>query len=655
MLSLWECGDPTLLLNKMNSTTLKTSTFDIDRLNNFLKINLLVVPDSEETLNLLKMRVTKKKPGIVNWLLKNYLFFRVPLFKPDRFLEATLPFARVFVSRPFLYCLFFIGFLGLFQVIRQWNSFTHTFLYFFSLQGVIIYGLAILASKFFHELGHAYTSKYYGLRVPTIGLAFLILWPVLYSDNTEAWRIKNRRSRINIVAAGILAELALALIATFFWGILPDGPLRSVCFITATITWISSLLINMSPFLRFDGYYLFADFLEMPNLHTRSFEFGKWHMRKTFLGLNTGCPENLPSSKRRLIILFAYFTWLYRLILFTGIAIVIYHFSFKLLGVFLFIMEIMWFIILPVYREFNMWWKNRLQIGINKKLIATFSALCLSLTLLFIPINTKINLPALIKPGIPYRIYPPFSARLTKITVSDGSLLKQGELMFLFDSPFLDSKIKRLHIQVKTLVIQLKRSSQKSELIEQQHVIQQKLSSSLTELEGYVQRKQQLSIKAPTTGIIKDIPVGLVPGRWVNSNQLLSVLVKTKDIIIESYSNENQLSRISPDDHALFYPETGDFAPIECRVKTINKTSSRILDEPYLASTYGGKLAVRVSSDKLVSYQSLYRILLVPEQDDFHMSQQIHRGNIIIFGRPESIAIGAFRKAIAVIIRESSF
>ncbi len=656
MLNHWKKAQPDTLLETINqTTTLLITSQDITLLNDFLKRNLLVVPDSKEALELIKARIKKKKPGTLTWLLKNYLFFRLPLFKPDHFLDTTLPFARLFISRPFLYLLTTIGLLGLFLTLRQWESFIHTFLYFFSTQGLILYGLAIFLSKLLHELGHAYTSKYYGLHVPTMGIAFLVLWPVLYSDNSEAWRIKSRSSRVHIVAAGTLVELALALIATFLWSFLSDGPLRSACFVTATVTWISSVLINMSPFLRFDGYYLLSDLWEMPNLHTRAFVLGKWQMRKFLLGLKTPCPENLPLQKRRLLIFFAYFTWIYRLILFTGIALLVYNFFFKLLGVTLFILEVIWFIALPIYKELFMWWKKRTQIGINSRVLLTFLGLATLIVLLLVPLNTKVNVPGLMKPGVPYRIYPQFSARIQKITVSDGSSVKQGALLFEFDSPHLDFQISNLQIKVEMLTIQLKRYSQKTELIEQQHVIQQRLTSSLTELQGYLKQKQQLKITAPADGVIKDMAVGLVRGKWVNSNDFLAVLVKTDETVLEGYPNEHQLARISPNDQARFYPESGDYTPIPCRVNSINKTSSRILDEPYLASLYGGDLPVRMDKDKLISDQSLYRVLLIPQASELALPAQVHRGTIVINGIPQSIALRALRKVTAVFIRESGF
>ncbi|THB78378.1 MAG: peptidase [Desulfobulbaceae bacterium] len=654
MLSAWHQGQSDKVRAQVNATTtLAITDDDILGLNRFLATNLLAAPGAN--LDYIRARIKRKKPSTFALILQNYLFFRIPLFKPDRFLEATLPFARLFVTPVMLVILAIIGVLGLLQVIRQWETFTATFLYFFTLKGLILYGAAVLLSKFLHELGHAYTSKYYGLRVPTMGVAFLILWPVLYSDNSDAWRLKSKSARMRIVAAGTMVETALALIATFMWGVLPDGPLRSACFITATVTWVSSLLINLSPFLRFDGYYLLSDFWETPNLHTRSFELGKWFLRKTLWGFDAGCPENLPENKKRLLIIFAYFTWLYRLILFLGIALLIYSFFFKVLGIILFSLEIAWFILLPILRETGVWWKQRDRIGMNRNVLVTGFISLLLISLIFFPFDTKIHLPAIIKPGVSVRLYPPFSAQLNKIMVENSTRVKEGQLLFSLQAPYIESMLERLTIRTEMLSTQLKRFQQDSNLIEQQRIIQRKLSQSLTELEGFRRKQEQLYIYAPADGIISDMSPSLSTGKWVHGSEQLGVFIHLGVPHIEGYADENEIDRIEIDNDAKLYYESGDRSPVGGRVKSIDRASSRILEEPYLASIYEGSLPVRVLDDKLFSEKSLYRVLIALDGQKSISGQQVSRGTIVISARRESLATRAVRKIIAVIIRESSF
>ena len=127
------------------------------------------------------------------------------------------------------------------------DRFKSTFLYFFNWNGLLLYAFSLVAVKAIHELGHAYTAKNFGCNVNSMGIAFLVFFPFLYTDNTNAWRLRDHRKRLTINFAGISTELHLAIIATFFWGISEPGLFKSVAFFVATTSWVSSLLINISP------------------------------------------------------------------------------------------------------------------------------------------------------------------------------------------------------------------------------------------------------------------------------------------------------------------------------------------------------------------------------------------------------------------------
>ncbi len=151
-----------------------------------------------------------------------------------------------------------------------------------------------------------------------------------------------------IGGAGVTVELVLACLATFAWPFLAEGPLKSLAFSIATVGWVLSLAINLNPLMRFDGYYLFADALGIDNLQSRAFSLGRWRMRELLFGLGAKPPEQFDKKTTRILVWFAWAVWIYRLILFTGIALLVYYMSFKILGLVLFAVEIIYFIAKPV-------------------------------------------------------------------------------------------------------------------------------------------------------------------------------------------------------------------------------------------------------------------------------------------------------------------
>ncbi len=146
-------------------------------------------------------------------LLHNYLFFRIPLIRPDRLLDWLYPRIRPLLSRRFFIMTALLGLFSLFLVARQWDIFIATFLGFLSWEGAAAFGVSLALVKVLHEAGHAIACRHFGLRVPSIGVAFIVMWPVMYTDASEAWRLQSRRARLLIASAGMLVEVTVASMA----------------------------------------------------------------------------------------------------------------------------------------------------------------------------------------------------------------------------------------------------------------------------------------------------------------------------------------------------------------------------------------------------------------------------------------------------------
>nr|MCH9639967.1 peptidase [Betaproteobacteria bacterium] len=172
MLRYWSTANSQELIKKISAETVFNPTEeDVSALISFLHSNRLTVQSHiQQSAEYLSQH---QKYNASRWkrLFSQYLFFRVPLFRPDIFLNRTYPFVKKFCTSTLLYLVTLIGILGIYFVSRQWDVFVHTFLHFFTFQGALIYAVALMGTKTFHELGHAYTAKHYGCRVPSMGVA----------------------------------------------------------------------------------------------------------------------------------------------------------------------------------------------------------------------------------------------------------------------------------------------------------------------------------------------------------------------------------------------------------------------------------------------------------------------------------------------------
>ncbi len=334
ILSRWDAKSADEILAEVHADTICRATrADVEELLRFLYINHLMRDPPQGGYRAYVQQAEAGQQSWVTWLVHHYLFFKIPLLRPDRFLRATLPFVAWLYSRTVAWTLVGVGVVGLYLVSRQWDTFVATFLHFFTLRGLVLYGLCLAIVKVFHELGHAYTATRYGCRVPTMGIAVIVMMPMLYSDTSDAWKLTSRRQRVAIGAAGMIVECGLAAVALFMWSFLDDGVMRSLMFIVATTSLMVGAAINLNPFMRFDGYYVLADLLGFANLHDRAFAFGRWQLRRLLFGLDMPMPEPVTTTQRRFLVWFAWGVWAYRFMLFLGIALLVYHFFFKVLGV----------------------------------------------------------------------------------------------------------------------------------------------------------------------------------------------------------------------------------------------------------------------------------------------------------------------------------
>ncbi|MBF0381374.1 MAG: HlyD family efflux transporter periplasmic adaptor subunit [Magnetococcales bacterium] len=657
ILSRLDIGDLQQISDRVNSeTTLHTTPQQVTSLIQFLEVNNLMIAAGEEGFNRLCKQLEAKKKSLFTWILHTYLFFRLPLVKPDNFLKASLPLVSWMFSRGFFYFVLFTALVGLYLIARQWEAFIYTFSHLFTWEGALLFGMALVVVKVVHELGHGYSARYYGCHVPTMGVAFLVMMPVLYTDTSEAWKLQSKKKRLVIGASGMLAELILAVIATLSWSFLPDGPVRSATLFVATTSWVMTLIVNLSPFLRFDGYYLLSDRLDIQNLHERATAMGKWFLRSTLLGLQQPCPEVLTARKRKFLIIFAYTTWLYRLILFLGIALLVYHLFFKVAGIVLMVVEILWFIILPITREIKYWTKERENYGLNRNITISGLLFGLVVLLLIYPWKTSVEVPAILRIERHTKIFSPASGQINLFNLKEGDSVHKGDMLIKMVSKEAEYKLQQTKLEIDLAQWKLEFQGMDQNLIEQSPVIQQELESKLTQLNGLQEQKSKMTITAPFSGRVVTLSEHLKEGTWVAENEPLLELVHTKGWIIEAYIEESDLSRIYPGVSAVFYPEILDWPTIDGSVVTIDSVGTRELNDPYLVSTMGGDIPVREGEKgEWLPQTPIYRLILHPNLPANLQLDKLLRGSVILDGKPQSYINRAWKAVLAVYIRESGF
>lgn len=633
------------------ATTLAPAPEDVLEVQLFLQANELLRADMPGLRTRLARLAAGRKPSVLQWLLHHYLFFRVPLLRPDAILTRTRPYVEPLFRPGFFLVCGALSLLGIWRVLDQWSAFSSTFLYFFSWQGIAFYGLALALAKVLHELAHAYTCKHYGVRVPTMGVALMMMWPLLYTDTSEAWKLTSRRARLAVVGAGVVAEMLLAGLAALLWSLAPEGAFKSALYILAAVTWVSTLAINLNPFMRFDGYYLLMDLADIPNLSERSFAAARWQFRRVVLGVAVPAPEPQLLARVPWLTWYAYATWVYRLVMFIGIAAAVYFFFFKALGVILFAVEISWFVLRPLWNEMRAWWRLRRHWSGNAARSA--AVLLLLLLLAALPWRTDVVADGYIQAGLHSRLYAPMPARLEQVLVREGQEVRAGDTLFLLSSPAVDSQLVQLRSRIEGLERQLDGAIGNSGLQERSRVLEQELAAARAEYALQSGERARLVVTAPHAGVVRDLDTGLYAGAWVGVNRVLARVVGSGAAQAQVFVHEADIVRVRVGAHARLVERRYDGAALDASVVRVDSTASRLLPEPMLSSLHGGAIAARSGGHgESVANEVLYRVTLRVDAGQGGMDGM---APVVahIDGERSSLLWNGARKAAGVIVRES--
>ncbi|WP_060485973.1 efflux RND transporter periplasmic adaptor subunit [Pseudomonas sp. NBRC 111123] len=655
LLRHWEQGDPQRVLNAANAEPgLPVTGQALDELLRFLRGHDLISALDAEQRASYPIKAASQRQGLWAQVLHKYLFFRIPLWRPDAFLNRTWPWLERHGPNLLRFGLPTVLLLGLFLVMRDWERFLATFPHLLSLGGMAAFGIALGFAKLCHEFGHAYMAKRAGCRVPSMGLAFMVLLPMLYTDVSDAWRVQDRRTRLLIGAGGVLAELLLACIALLAWSLLPDGAGRTAAFMLASATWITTVAINVNPLMRFDGYFLLSDLWGVDNLQGRGFALGRWHLRETLFGYGEPMPEHWPPKLRRRLLCWSYASWVWRAALFFGIALAVYHLFFKVLGIFLMMVELVWFIGLPVWREWQHWWQHREQAQPRKVLLLGIGLAGL-LALLIVPWRSGVEVPAMLEAAQLSSLHAPAPARVSKVLVKDGQVVAENQLLVELESPDLQSKMGITRREIEILQLQLRRQSGRSATAADSGIIEQRLAEAVAEYRGLAAQRDRLGLRAPHAGVVRDLADNLVPGRWVDVDLPLAQ-VAAPGLRLRGYLAEADLWRVEPGAAGHFVVDDVLQPALAVSLAEVDANGVSFIDQEALVSEHKGPIAVRRDADKRAQpLEAQYGVLFVVENGAAGHVMHPQRGVVVLDGEGMSLLGSAWRRLAALGVRESGF
>lgn len=590
--------------------------------------------------------------GVMMTLVHSYLFFRIPLINPDDALKRLLPaFSFVFKSS-FWYATAILGAIGVYLTTRQWNSLLVAAQDAMQLQTLTVYAIAILCLKAIHELGHALTTAHLGCRVPSMGIAFMLGTPVLYTDTSDSWRLSRRQDRLAIVFGGVAAEMIVAVLAILLWSFLPDGVVRQLCFAFATSSIALSLAVNLNPFMRFDGYYALSDWLGVPNLQARSFSLMTWRLRELLFDLRLPPPENMSRSLRSTLLIYAVLVTIYRFSLYTGIVIVVYTVFGKALGIPLALFEIVVFILRPILSEITAWWTLRHEIVARFRVIWLAAGVSFALVVVCVPWMGVVEAPAVIVATEEEEIHLSQPAQLTSINVTEGQFVAKGDILFATASPDIEQQWKKAHLQLRLARLQVARWQADEKERQSRHILESKLARAQEKVAALDRQRVLAVVRAPFDGRVVDIDSVLSAGVWVGPKHALARVIASGGSLAKSILLGAQIDRIAEGAQATFIPDDAAGTRSMFVVKSIAPVGQGKLSEAALADRYGGLVPVSEVHGELLTKNGWFEVTLSSDQD---VLPSLVRGVLWIEGNRVSPIFLAWRGLGQIFAREHTF
>ena len=255
--------------------------------------------------------------------LLNLMFMRFPLLDPDRFLVRALPVMGKFISAfGALLWLAVVGF-GLKVVADNWEAVKQQSQGILAPENLPLLYLGMILIKTVHEFGHAFFCRQFGGEVHVMGVMLMIFTPVPYVDATSSWSFRSRWQRVLVGAAGMIVELFFAGLLAFVWAKTGQGTLHSLAYNMMFVASVSTVVFNANPLLRFDGYYILSDLLEIPNLSQRATQHLRAFAERWLFGLKKAESPARTRAEAWWFTIFGSLSGIYRVIVFGGILLVV--------------------------------------------------------------------------------------------------------------------------------------------------------------------------------------------------------------------------------------------------------------------------------------------------------------------------------------------
>ncbi len=493
----------------------------------------LVISEATGQGRQLRRRGDQKKKKERLGKLANVFALRFRGIDPERILNFLNPFTWWLFTLPCLIFMLMFGLSALMLVLVNFQEFRTklpTFEQFFAAHNWIWLGTTMGIVKILHEFGHGLSCKRYGGECHEMGFMFLVFTPCLYCNVSDSWMLPNKWHRVFIGAAGMYVELILASIATFLWWFSEPGMFNFLCLSVMFICSVSTVVFNGNPLLRFDGYYILMDILEIPNLRQKATEILKRWFQQYCLGLELQENPFLPQRRQGWFALYTVASVVYRWVVVFSIMMflmkVLEPYGLEAIGRLVAVVGLTGMIVQPIWQIIKFFRTPGKASKMKRKNVLTSLTVAAAIVaaIVFVPFPFHVDCAVEIQPQNASQVFAMVPGKLTSWNKRPGDTVQAEETIAELES--LDLKIQKLKADSEFEIA----LTSYNVTVEQANYDQQARSELDTKREIALAKKlvvdklqeqiRLLSVKAPSSGVILPAPSKPLPKQASDEEQL---------------------------------------------------------------------------------------------------------------------------------------
>ena len=591
--------------------------------------------------------------------LSSIYFLFIPVLNPDKFLERTLWLFTLISAKWLKWAIAILAPGALYLLLSGLPRVDLEYLFFFNWRNLALLWATIAITKLIHEFSHAYVAKRFGLNVPEMGIGFLIFFPCLYCNTTDAWQLADRRQRASIAAAGIMAEAVLAILSTYVWYFSKPGMVHSLAFYLMSVSFVSTVLFNGNPLMKFDGYFMLSDLLGMPNLSGNSAKQLRFLFHHKVMGRAS---VRSPARTKRDAVIFTVYgisAFLYKILLYSGIVVGVYYRFDKVLGICLALLAFAVFIVRPVVVGVTHMYRNRREIRPRPEGVMIFVLILAALSVpLCIPWSSKSVYPCFVGSSHTQKLTVPLHTLVREVFVKDGMLVEKGRKLFELDTSQLDLALRQKEIQREIVAKEIQLL-----LLDEEHfseaegkAVQLQQVDDEIELLREQFRLAEASVRAPFAGVVTGLDDRLQEGFQPGEGVIVGDLKSLKQCVVHALIPAADIHKVAMGQEAEIWLPIGTGRLIRKKIDSIKSYSEKDLRDSPFSSRFGGAIATEVKGEKQrdAPLEAQYDCSVNVSNEDAAILLGM-TGRLAVRSPPASIVAGLFENLIRTFNRESFF